>query len=200
MTTQVLAALDLAATAVALVALIVLHVLPTGLSLVDNPVSRYGITSYRQGYRALTVAMGVAGLAAAGSVVTRYPAQGRSAIAALLVVFGLCRLAISWWPMDAPGQPRSSRGAIHVALAVGAFLAITIAAHRMQHVVGQLPQLFGEAYGHALAAAFWLLVIGLVGQLVTRRLDAQHRYCGAAERVVYAGIYVLLMATGLRLV
>ncbi|MGH9068323.1 MAG: DUF998 domain-containing protein [Acidimicrobiales bacterium] len=195
-----MAGLDLAATAVALVALIVLHVLPTGLSLVDNPVSQYGITPYRQGYRVLTVAMGVAGLAAAVSVAMSYPAQGRSAIEALLVVFGLCRLAISWWPMDGPGQPRSSRGATHVVLALAAFLAITVAAHRMQHVVGQLPQLFGQAYGHALAAAFWLLVIGLVGQFVTRRLDAQHRYSGAAERLVYVGIYVLLIATGLSLV
>lgn len=58
------AGLALGATACAPAAMIILHLLPTGLSPVRNAVSQYGITRYRQGYRILTVALGVAGLAA----------------------------------------------------------------------------------------------------------------------------------------
>lgn len=192
----IFASVDLAATTVALSAMIVLHALPTGLSPAHNPVSQYGITGYHQGYRVLTLALGLAGLAAAAAVATAYPPQERSTIVALLVVFGLCRLAISWWPMDTPGQPRSTHGTVHMIFAIGAFATATIAANQMRHVAAQSAPPFSPGYQNALGAASWLLVIGLVGLLITRRLDARHRYFGAAERLIYAGIYVLLIATG----
>lgn len=199
MAAEAWAGVELGATACALAAMIVLHALPTGLSPVRNPVSQYGITRYHQGYRVLTVALGVAGLAAAAAVATAYPPQRRSTIVTLLVVFGLCRLAISWWPMDTPGQPRSRHGTVHVALAVGAFLTVTAAADKMRQTVAQAAQAFGAGYGAALDAAFWLLVIGLVGLVVTRRIDTRHRYFGAAERLIYIGAYLLLIATGISL-
>ncbi|MGH8961330.1 MAG: DUF998 domain-containing protein [Jatrophihabitantaceae bacterium] len=199
MSAEAWAGIELGATACALAAMIALHSLPTGLSPVRTPVSQYGITRYHQGYRVLTVALGVAGLAAAAAVATAYPPQKRSTIVALLVVFGLCRLAISWWPMDTPGQPRSSHGTVHLALAVGAFLTVTVAADKMQQAVARPTQVFGAGYATALDAAFWLLVIGLVGLFITRRLDARHRYFGAAERLIYMGIYLLLIATGVSL-
>lgn len=198
MTAEILAAVELAATAIALGTMIALQTLPTGLSWILNPVSQYGISPYRQGYRLLTVAMGVAGLAAAAGVAIGYPPGERSAIVVLLVVFGLCRLTISWWPMDPPGGPRSGHGRVHGALAAGTFLSITIAADLMRHVVQ--PPRSAASYPGALHAAFWLLVTGLVGMVLARRLDARARYFGAAERLVYAGIYVLLIATGLSLI
>ncbi|MDA8199230.1 MAG: hypothetical protein M0Z54_07355 [Thermaerobacter sp.] len=36
--------------------LLYLHLVPTGLSPIQNPVSPYGITPYRGGYRAATLA------------------------------------------------------------------------------------------------------------------------------------------------
>lgn len=197
MTQSAWAGVELVATAVALVALIVLHVLPTGLSPANDPVSQYGITRYRHGYRVLTLALGGAGLSAAALVAIAYPPQQRSVIVALLTAFGLCRLAISWWPMDAPGEPRSNRGTVHVVLAAGAFATVTLAANRMQHAAEQLVPMFSTGYRYAVTAAFWLLVVGLVGMLVTRRFDDRRRYFGAAERLVYAGTYVLLFAVGL---
>lgn len=199
MSAEAWAGVELVATACALAAMVVLHVLPTGLSPIRNAVSQYGITRYHQGYRVLTVALGVAGLAAAVAVASAYPSQRRAAIVALLVVFGLCRLAISWWPMDAPGQPRSNHGTVHLVLAFGAFLTVTAAAGRMQQAVARATRLFGAGYGPALGVAFWILVAGVVGMVLARRLDAQHRYFGAAERLVYVGIYVLLIATGVSL-
>lgn len=196
MTASAWAGVELVATAVALGAMVALHLLPTGLSPAHHPVSQYGIGGYRLGYRVLTVALGAAGLAAAALVAVAYPPQQRQVIVALFTVFGLCRLAISWWPMDAPGEPRSKRGTIHVALAAGAFATATIAANQLQHIAGQLAPMAGAGYRYAVGAAFWLLVTGLLGMLVARRVDAQHRWFGAAERLVYAGTYLLLFATG----
>ena len=196
MTTPAWAGIELAATAVALAALVVLHLLPTGLSPVHNAVSQYGITRYRQGYRVLTIGLGVAGLAAAALVADGFPRSGRTLVVALLVLFGVCRLVISWFPMDRPGTSRSRHGAAHLALAAGAFISIALVASRMQRVVGHP---LGAGFQHALAIASWLLLIGLLGLLVTGRFDPRHRYFGAAERLIYAGSFLLLFATGLRL-
>lgn len=200
MTSPPIAGVELVAAAVALVAIVVLHVLPTGLSPLHRPVSQYGITRYRLGYRVLTLALGVAGLAAAAAVSIGYPPQQRSAIVALLVVFGLCRLVISWSPMDAPGAPRSAHGIVHVVLAIGAFGSIAVAADRMRHAVAGQAATFGSGYHGAVVVAFWLLVVGLAGMLMTGRRSAGHRFFGVAERLIYVGIFVLLFATGIALV
>ena len=57
--------LDLAGLTAAVVSLTYLHLAPTGLSPLRNAVSQFGITEYRAGYRAATVALAVAGLGAA---------------------------------------------------------------------------------------------------------------------------------------
>ncbi|HLK44717.1 MAG TPA: hypothetical protein VKT18_01955, partial [Acidimicrobiales bacterium] len=56
-------AVAVAGAVVSLGALVVLHLVATGLSPITNPVSQYGITRYRAGYRVQTIAMGVAALA-----------------------------------------------------------------------------------------------------------------------------------------
>lgn len=196
MSAQLWAGVDLVATACALAAMVALHVLPTGLLPTRNPVSQYGISRYRQGYRVLTVALGAAGLAAAAVIGTSTPIAQQPTIVALLVVFGVCRLAISWWPMDPPGHPRSGTGTVHLALAVGAFGSITAAAGELRRSAPQLHQLAGVGHGAALGIAFWLLLVGIAAMVLAQRLDQRWRYFGAAERVVYAGIYVLLIAIG----
>lgn len=190
MTAAVWAGIELTATAVALISLVVLHVRPAGVSPIDDPVSQYGITGSRLFYRAAAVALGVAGLAAAAVVALAYPPTGRSVIVALLGVFAVCRLVISWWPMDAPGRSRSATGTVHLVLAIGAFAAASLAAERLRHVTD-------SATHAAVAVAFWLTVVGLIGMLVTRRIGNRHRCYGAAERLIYAGIVVLLLAVGL---
>ena len=52
----------LLALAVTVASLTWLHVEPTGLSAVRNPVSQYGITRFRIGYRVATLAFAAAGL------------------------------------------------------------------------------------------------------------------------------------------
>lgn len=50
---------------VGVVALVVLHLLPSGLSPLRDPVSQYGITRFKAGYRVQTLAYGLAGAGAA---------------------------------------------------------------------------------------------------------------------------------------
>ena len=120
----------IAATASCLVTLVVLHVLPTGLSPLTNPVSQYGITSYRLGYRVQTVAMGIAAIAAAIGI-SKLSVRGGSLVVVLLVIFGAARLAISWFPMDVPGAARTESGRRHGVLALAAFGGATLAALRL---------------------------------------------------------------------
>ena len=113
---------SLIAVAVTVASLAWLHVQRTGLSWLQNPVSEYGITPFRSGYRVATIAFGVAGLALAIGVDRAIAGHGTVRVVALLVVFAAARGAISWFPMDAPDAPRTSTGGIHVLLASGAFL------------------------------------------------------------------------------
>jgi hypothetical protein len=56
---------DLAGLGIAVGALVYLHLAPTELSPLQNPVSQYGITPYRAGYRVQTIGLAVGGAAAA---------------------------------------------------------------------------------------------------------------------------------------
>lgn len=198
MVSSLAAIVTLAASGIALVTFVVLHVLPTGLRALHDPVSQYGISRYRFGYRILTVTLGIAGCAAAVAVLRRYPPSGRVTIVVLLVVFGVLRLVISWWPMDAPRSRPTSTGRAHLLLAIGAFVAITLATQQMRRSV-QSADTFAHAYAVALIVAMWFDIVGLVGLVITRRLQATPRYFGAAERLVYAGIFVALIASGIAL-
>ena len=156
--------LILIATAVSLVTLAALHVLPTQLSPLSAPVSQYGISRYRLGYRVLTVSMGIAALAAAAGVAATFPNSGRAESVALLAVFGVCRLVISWFPMDAPGtRPPTSTGLIHVLLALVTFVTAALAGARMYRAVHRLGGFSG--YDTTLQIAVWLMAIGIATYL-----------------------------------
>ena len=53
----------LSALATAVGALVWLHLVPTGLSPLRDPVSQYGISIYRAGYRVATISLGIVGAA-----------------------------------------------------------------------------------------------------------------------------------------
>jgi hypothetical protein len=108
--------------------LVVLHLLPTGLSPIRNPVSQYGISKYRAGYRNMTIAYGVAGVGAAIGIASL---PGSPAVTVLLcAIFAIARAVISWYPMDEPGGERTVTGRRHGLLAIAAFLAIALASRQ----------------------------------------------------------------------
>ena len=190
----------LAATAVGVGALVVLHVLPTGLSPMRNAVSQYGITRYRLGYRIQTIAFAVAAAAAAVGLAEAAPGRARALIA-LVIIFALARLVISWFPMDEPGGERTSHGAMHGLIAIVTFIAIAAAAGRLGSVARQVP---GWTTLATVSSAFaWLMVASLIAMMVVRRgarvTHSTPNYFGAVERIFYLAIVGWLVLVGVGL-
>jgi hypothetical protein len=163
------------------VTLVVLHVLPTGLSPLTNPVSQYGVTSYRVSYRVQTIAMGIAAIAPAIGI-AELGIGGGSIVVALLVIFGAARLAISWFPLDVPGAARTESGRRHGALA--AFGGATLAALRLGTDLGR-----STAWVHVREPISGLgiaMLVSLISMGVGRRSESIRHYFGLSERAFYA--------------
>lgn len=160
-----------------------LHRAPTRLSAVRDPVSQYGISAYRSGYRVATIAFAAAGLALAVGIGQTPAVSGRGAPITLLLVFAAARAAISWFPMDAPGAPRTATGRIHWLLAIAAFGSATAAAFRL---AGSLR---GGIRWHSLAptsrALAWAMLACLIVMALSRSLPAVRARFGAVERGFY---------------
>jgi hypothetical protein len=201
--THVVAVVVLLATGVALGAFVVLHLLPTGLSPVHAAVSRYGVTRYRSGYRVLTLGLGVAGLAAAVAIAQAFRSGGQPGDAVVsLALFGLSRALISWFPMDLRGRGRTRAGTWHIALALVAFISITTAAFQLHETVGRYERAHGlhaSDYAHTLQWSSWLLLAGCAATVLSRRVPALQTLFGSAERLIYAGAFVVLISTGVTL-
>ncbi len=191
----------LAATTVGFGAVVVLHVLPTGLSPMRNAVSQYGITRYRLGYRIQTIAFAVAGGAAAVGLAEAAPGRARAVIA-LVIIFALARLVISWFPMDEPGGERTNHGMMHGLIAIVTFIAISAAAGRLGSIAKQVPGWTTLATVSSVIA--WLMVASLIAMMVVVRRGARvthstPQYFGAIERVFYLALvaWFVLVAVGL---
>lgn len=163
-----------------------LHIAPTGLSALRNAVSQYGITEYRGGYRAATISFGVAGAALAVGVADAVHAMGKGVVVALLVVFAIGRLIISWFPMDAPDAPRTSTGTAHGIIALVTFGSATLAAFRFGSV------LTSGVWWHSLASVStgfgWAMVVCLAGMVLRRSVPTLRNAFGAIERGFYVAM------------
>lgn len=178
------AALICAGLSVGVVALVALHVLPTGLSPMRNAVSQYGISPYRTGYRTQTIAYGVAGLGAAIGL-AELPGQG-AVVVALCAIFAVARMAISWFPMDVPGGTRTESGRRHGLLAICAFGAVGLAAEQLSKLLGR--EHVHPELGAASAVVAVLMLASFVAMGVARRSGGA--YFGLVER----GFYVCMTA------
>jgi Protein of unknown function (DUF998) len=173
----------LAALAAVVASLMYLHLEPTGLSPVRNAVSQYGISDFKAGYRAATIAFAVAGLALAAGLHRELSGHGARLVVLLLVVFALARAAISWYPMDAPGAARTSTGSTHGVLAIVAFGGATAAAFKLGSVLSD------GAHWHSLApvsvALGWAMIACLLGMALARSVPSVRARFGAIERGFY---------------
>ena len=172
----------LLALAMTVASLVWLHLQPTGLSPIRNPVSQYGITSFHAGYRAATIAFGTAGLALAAGMSLAIAGRGL-VVVILLVVFAIARAAISWFPMDARGAKWTRTGQMHFLLAFVAFASVTAAALVLGAVLSSQGRWHAlapvsSALGYAMVAC--LAVFGMAQTLPTLR----ERF-GAIERGFY---------------
>ncbi len=185
-TVVVAGVLALIGVAAAVASLSYLHLAPTGLSPLRNAVSQYGITEYRAGYRAAAISLGLAGAATAAGLDSAVRARGLGVVVALLVVFAVARLIISWFPMDAPGAPRTSTGQAHGLIAIVTFGAVTLAALRLGNVLRT-----GVRW-HSLGAVStdlgWAMAASIAAMFLTRASPDLRRYFGAIERLLYVAI------------
>jgi hypothetical protein len=165
-----------------------LHLAPTGLSPVHNAVSQYGITEYRLGYRVATVSFGIAGIALATGLHVTLPNPGTSVVVTLLVIFGAGRFAISWFPMDAPGTPRTPTGQAHGLIAIGTFGSAVIAAFRLGSVLrdGSLWQSLSPVS----TGLGVVMAVCILGMFLGRSSTSWRRDFGAVERVFYLSTVV----------
>lgn len=179
------AALLLGGGAVALLALIVVHALPTGLDPRRDPVSQYGITRFRAWYWTAAAGASLAGLGGALFFVA-----GRSAIAlvtvVLLLVFAAARAMIGFFPMDAPGDPRTGTGRTHNLLATAAFAPVTAAAFTG---AGALHDAGFADYSLWSTLCGALMAVGTVGLIIAARRPSLAIF-GLVERLIYVGFLV----------
>ncbi len=188
------AALIGAGLAVGVVALIWLHVVPTGLSPLRNAVSQYGISARRSGYRVQTIAYGVAGLGAAVGLAAM--PGSRAVLVGLCALFAVARAVISWFPMDLPGGARTEHGRRHGLLAIVAFGAAGVAAEQLQKLLAH--DHVHPALGAASGTIAVLMLASFVGMGVSGR--AGGRYFGLIERGFYACMTAWLVIVALVLV
>lgn len=192
--THALGFVTLAGIATQLGALVYLHFARTGLNPFRNAVSQYGITDRRAGYRVQTLAMGTALASAGVAVAIAWRGPGVAVIVALLLVAASSRVAISWYPMDAPGSAQTTTGLAHRFLALIAFVSIADAAWRVSRLLQSPPQWSGLRN----ASTTWtiVMVIALILIVLTRVAPGGRHVFGLVERVFYVGAMGFVAATG----
>lgn len=178
---------------VAVVALVVAHLRPTGLSPLRDAVSRYGISSAAVWYRTQTIAMALAAVVLSIAMERSLHLGGVSELVVLLVVFASARALISWYPMDAPGTPVSSHGSVHRLLAVVAFVSVTAASKLLNSMLS--PTRVSAPWRHLSAGLSWTLIISLVLMLGARVSVGVRRRFGLFERLFYVSCIAWIVAS-----
>jgi hypothetical membrane protein len=171
------------AIAVQAIALIALHVLPTGYDPKIDAVSDYGIGEYRGWFWTQALAGGVGCFALAVALGDAKPSMPTEAIV-LLVVAGLARLLIPVFPTDQNGSRfQTAAGTIHMILAIVIFAAIIVAASKLGSTLEHRPAWQGVKGW--LTALPWVMIGGAVGTLVALRGPRLKRIVGLFERLFY---------------
>lgn len=165
------------------VALVVLHVLPTGYSPRSDALSDYGVGRFRAWFWAQALAGAVAGLALAIALAETTPSIP-ALVVVMLLVSAVARLLIPWFPTDQNGSRfQSVPGTIHMVLAIVIFASLIIAASK-----------FGSAVEHRaawhsvkgwLSALPWVMTGAAIGVLLALRAPLLKRRFGLIERLFY---------------
>lgn len=192
----VLCVVALAGVAVTLGALVVLHLAPTGLSPLRDPVSAYGISRFGALYRVQTLGTAVAAAALAIGLSGAGVTAAAPAVAALIVL-AVTRGVISWVPMDADGVTPTSTGRAHDVLAFGAFAAASVGGV----LVGIA---FGSTDGLTVAAPVattlgWVTTGASALTVLASAVRALRPAFGLAERLIYLGMLAWLATTAVAL-
>jgi hypothetical protein len=184
------ALLTLVAIAITTLSLVVLHVVPSGLNPLRDPVSQYGITRFRGWYAAAAISASAAGI---GAIVVFAGVPGSIATVILLAVFAAARIVIPFVPMDAPDTGATRRGRMHNVLAFLAFGAVTAAGFVAAGILHDA----GHGGASTLSTVFAaVMAVGAIGLLVTRLSHRMRGLFGVAERLIYVGFIAWFVLVG----
>lgn len=181
---------------VCLAALLRLHLLPTGHSPLSDAVSDYGAGPYRRWYQTAAIALACSGVATAvGLVLSLRPAPIVPAV--LLLLFGVARVLICFFPTDLEGRPRTPIGRVHMVLAVVAFACVATAGPMVGGAAQHDPR-WADASG-LLSVLGWVLVVTVVLLLAALLVRSLRRLFGGAERLYYLAMLIWFLAVGVEL-
>ncbi len=172
--------------------LLAVHVLPTQVRVLHDPVSSYRLTPYRPWTIVSKVSLSIA---AGGTIIGLAGLLGRHAVVAcvLLALFAISTALLTIMPMDARDTASTTGGRVHNALAFIGFASVTAAAL----VVGSalLEAGFDEA-------AIWstvlggVMAVGAAGLLIGAAAQRTNLF-GLFERLIYAGFILWFILIGI---
>ncbi len=172
------------ATAAQTLALIALHLLPTGYDPIRDAVSDYGIGRFRGWFWTQTVAGGIACLALAIALAKTTPSVP-SLVVIMLIVAGAARFLIPLFPTDQGGSRfQTVPGTIHMLLAIVIFAGIIIASSKLASTLEH--QVAWQSVKGWLNTLPWVMTGAAVGTLLVLRLPRLGRRFGLIERLFYA--------------
>jgi hypothetical protein len=192
--TVLLAVFGAVSVTAAAVIVVALHLLPTGLDPISNPVSQYGRTRFSALYRAQVIASGSSGLL----LVTALVSAGvqRPLPLAALGAYGLARLAIAGNMMDLPGETPTAAGRNHGLLALIAFGGVAIATVPISDTLDRATT---SGLAGLVAAVAVAVPITAVLMVATRSSPSLRRRFGTFERLFYVAAFAWLFLAAVSL-
>jgi Protein of unknown function (DUF998) len=146
-------------------------------------VSDYGVGRYCGVFWAQAVAGGLAGFALAIALGDTKPSIP-NLVTLMLVISGIARLLIPGFPTDQHGSRfQTTRGTIHMILAIVIFAALIIAASKLGSTLEHRPA--WHSVKGWLTTLPWIMTGAAVGTLVALRAPRLKRIFGLFERLFY---------------
>jgi hypothetical protein len=185
------------ATAVQAVALIALHLLPTGYNPVRDAVSDYGIGRYHGWFWLQSVAGGVGCLALGIALAQLHPFTPSQVVVALIVT-ACARFLIPFFATDQHGNRfQTLHGIIHMILAVIAFGGLVWAATGLWSTLSHYPA--WHSAQSPLTIIPWIMLGSVIAVLLAIRGPRLKPFFGVFERLFYLSsiTWVLIVAIDL---
>jgi hypothetical protein len=185
------------ATAVQLLALIALHLLPTGYDPIRDAVSDYGVGPYRGWFWLQAVAGGVGCLALAVALAKLHPFTPTQAVVALIAT-AVARFLIPFFATDQGGSRfQTLHGTVHMILAVIAFGGMVWAATGLWSTLTHYPAWHGAE--SPLTIIPWIMLGSVCAVVLAIRGPRLKPLFGEFERLFYLSsiTWVLIVAIDL---
>jgi len=183
--------------AVQVLALIVLHVLPTGYDPVRDAVSDYGVGPYRIWFWLQVVAGGLACVFLAIALAQLQPFTPVQPVIALLVT-AVARFLIPFFATDQGGDRfQTAHGVVHMILAVLAFGGLVWAAGSLWSTVKHYPSWHG-AEG-LLTIVPWVMLGCVIAVVLAIRRPNLKPFFGVFERLFYLSSFIWFFTVAVEL-